>query len=180
MGHLGGCQHRLTRGELRLAPYIWGHQTAVPSRMHFPPSCLVILLGRLIKEGHYLQFWQKYTYSSLENFSFDLIIQEHILKLKMVRKHSHVEIWSRPSFFSLFSPSFFPPSSFLLSIPLFLPYISTTNTLFWGISHHSEEWFPILQAQMKKYFSDPHPLRGQRHETGSAITSFCRLQVERW
>ena len=28
--------------------------------------------------------------------------------------------------------------------------------------------------------SHPHPLRGHRHVTGLAITSLCRLQVERW
>lgn len=127
-------------------------------------------------------FLTKYGYSSLENFSFDLIIQAHILKLKMVRKLSHGEIWSLlPSFLLLFSHL---PSSLPLSIPpsmpLFLPYVSTSNTLsplVWGIPLHSREWFPILQAQMKKYFSHPHPLRGQRHVTGSAITSLCRLQV---
>lgn len=99
----------------------------------------------------------------------------------MVRKLSHVEIWSLLSFFllSLFPfllPSFSHPSLH----PSFSSLYKYKQHTFWGIPQHSEKWLPILQAQMKKYFSYLHPLRGQRHVTGSAITSLCRLQVERW
>lgn len=99
----------------------------------------------------------------------------------MVRKLSHVEIWSLLSFFllSLFPfllPSFSHPSLHP-SFPSLYKYKQHT---FWGIHSTVRNGSLSYKLKWRNTSLIATLYGGQRHVTGSAITSLCRFQVERW